>query len=490
MMTSQNEIKKVLNNQGLRKALALKSHFWFFHIYLSHYIKFPSGFFHHKMFQVTQDEKIRTAVMVAFRGSAKSTIFSLSYPIWAVLGNQRKKFVIVCNQTQQQAKLTLSNIKKEFETNNLLRRDFGKLETLADEWRADSLVLPQFKARISAFSAGESIRGIRHLTTRPDVIICDDVEDLQTVKNKEMRDKIDQWLRGEVIPAGDKGTKLIIVGNLLHEDSLIKRLENDIQQGKFDGIFLAYPLIDEEGNIAWPGKFPDKKAIKQLRKTMGNDSAWYREYLLKIIADQDRIIHSSWIGFYDKLPNQSEKDFKYVGIGGDLAISENPRANFTAFVAAQIHGSEEDLKIYILPHPTNKRMDFPTTKEELIKTANSLGSKSKVRIFIEDVSYQRSLIQELTRKGFLIEGVTVSGRNKAERLTFVSPYVKNKKVLFPKKGAEELIRQIVNFGLEKYDDLADAFSILIEKIIDNDKPFKGPISVALSGFYKPVRIRA
>jgi len=39
--------------------------------------------------------------------------------------------------------------------------------------------------------------------------------------------------------------------------------------------------------------------------------------------------------------------------------------------------------------------------------------------------------------------------------------------MFPKQGAEELIEQIVHFGVEKHDDLADAFSIVILQIIEN-----------------------
>ncbi len=39
--------------------------------------------------------------------------------------------------------------------------------------------------------------------------------------------------------------------------------------------------------------------------------------------------------------------------------------------------------------------------------------------------------------------------------------------MFPSQGAEQLINQIVNFGVEKHDDLADALSILILDFIEN-----------------------
>ena len=42
--------------------------------------------------------------------------------------------------------------------------------------------------------------------------------------------------------------------------------------------------------------------------------------------------------------------------------------------------------------------------------------------------------------------------------------IKTGKILFPKKGCEELLRQLVHFGVEKHDDLADAFSVLINHV--------------------------
>jgi len=41
-------------------------------------------------------------------------------------------------------------------------------------------------------------------------------------------------------------------------------------------------------------------------------------------------------------------------------------------------------------------------------------------------------------------------------------------ILFPRKGAEALINQLVNFGKEKHDDLADAFVCLVTKMINRD----------------------
>jgi hypothetical protein len=48
---------------------------------------------------------------------------------------------------------------------------------------------------------------------------------------KPVRDEIrhTNGFYGEVIPAGDRNTRLIIVGNLLHEDSLLMRIKEEIE---------------------------------------------------------------------------------------------------------------------------------------------------------------------------------------------------------------------------------------------------------------------
>ena len=52
----------------------------------------------------------------------------------------------------------------------------------------------------------------------------------------------------------------------------------------------------------------------------------------------------------------------------------------------------------------------------------------------------------------------------------VSCFIFKGKVFFPRTGAEVLIGQLVNFGVEKYDDLADAFTLLMAKVIESDRP--------------------
>jgi predicted phage terminase large subunit-like protein len=114
----------------------------------------------------------------------------------------------------------------------------------------------------------------------------------------------------------------------------------------------------------------------------------------------------------------------------------------------------------------------------------SLGGGSHTKLFIEDVGYQQSLIQHLNKNNTPAEGVKVSGQDKRARLALVTHLIQQNKVLFPTEGAEELIQQLVGFGVERHDDLADAFSLLLIKIIDFDsQTTPDPISVKMTGLY-------
>ncbi len=461
------ELEKIRKDRKIRRALARKNHYWFFTLYLSHYISCEFAPFHHEIFELTEED-IAFAVLVAFRGSAKSTLVTLSYVIWSIIGIQQKKFILIVCQTQAQAKLHLENIKQELENNDLLKADIGPFESPNDEWGSNSIVIPKFGTRIAAVSTEQSIRGVRHGQYRPDLIICDDIEDINSVKTKEGRDKTFTWFNAEIIPVGDKNTKILVVGNLLHEDSLIMRFRKLIEDQKLNGKFLAYPLIDDKNDILWPAKYPTIEDVEKLKKNFSQESAFYREYLLKIISDEDRLVKSEWIQYYDDLPSPDSDNFEFAGIGIDLAISLRESADCTAMVTAYMFGRGEDLAVYILPNPINKRMDFPTTVETAISLSKTVVHGEQTKLFVENVGYQQSFIDHLSSKYIPVEGVSPKGQDKRTRLAIVTHIIKQGKVWFPRHGAETLINQLTGFGIERHDDLADAFSLLLLKIIEED----------------------
>nr|VFK30703.1 MAG: phage uncharacterized protein (putative large terminase), C-terminal domain-containing protein [Candidatus Kentron sp. LPFa] len=466
--------KQILKDQKLRQALASKSHFYFFHIYFSHYITYETAPFQKEMFALTEAEKNQNIIIVAFRGSGKSTIVNLSYPIWAILGKQQKKFVLLIGQTQHQAQQHLKNLKRELEVNDILKQDLGPFEE-CDDWNVSSLLLKDYDARITAVSIEQSVRGLRHNQYRPDLIICDDVEDMASVKTREGRDKTYNWLTGEVIPAGSQKTRVIMIGNLLHEDSLLMRMKEKIRKKEMQGVCKAYPIINSRNKIFWPSKYSSMKKIKDEEKRIGNKIAWEREFKLRIVAEEGRLIDKETIQYYDELPQSNDLPQDQGGIslsqhclGIDLAISQKDSADYTAIVPAKVYLIGDKYFIYILPNIVNKRLTFSGAQTEVKTLAQIIhdSSPKSVYIYVEAVGYQAAFYQELKNSDYHAIETPVKG-DKHSRLSAASHYIKAGKVLFPKKGAERLIEQMTGFGIEKHDDMVDAFTLLVNHVMAN-----------------------
>ena len=485
MINQQLDIKEIINNQKLRKELAINSLYWFFHIYLHDYVHFKTADFQKEIINIAEDQNLKNAFIVAFRGSAKSTLATLALPLWSIVGRYKKKFIVIISQTQSQAKLILSNIRGEIEHNELFIKDFGHLSTSStnNEWNSGTIVIGKSGIRISVYSTGESIRGIRNLSARPDLIIGDDLEDLASVKSRDIREQTFNWFTGEIMPLGDPKTKLIVIGNLLHEDSLMMKVKNAICSDSLSGKFYEYPLISSDGAIAWPGKYPTQKEITEERKKIGNNIAWHREYLLQILPPEDRIIHYEWIKFYDQLPSNIQANRVGYVISVDPAISQKDTADKTAILVGAIYKSKNFHYLYITDI-YNSQMNFPTTKELIERLSSTVDPRHKTTILVEQVGYQEALIQALKTEGYPVEGINPHGSDKRARLSVASSYVKNGNVFFPKHRSTELTDQLTNFGVEKYDDLVDAFTMMVNEVFGTNNSrlnSQGPISVNVIG---------
>jgi len=451
--------QELRTHRNMRMRMARHDHVMFFTLYLAHHAEFPFAQFHHDIFNLTENENEKLLLIITFRNSGKSTIATLSYPIWSIIGKQQRKFVLIITQNQLQARLHMYNLRQELETNELLRADFGAFEADSDQWAIGSLFIPDYQARIVVASSEQSIRGMRNRQFRPDVVICDDIEDTDSVKTKESRDKTFSFLTREIMPMGDKNTKTIIVGNLLHDDSSLMRIKHNVEQGKQDGAVRFIPIVDDQGNPTWPGKFPTKESVEVERRRIGNNSAWSTEFLLHPVPDQERVIHPEWIHYYDNLPPGK---YALRAIGIDTAITTKQTGDFTAMVCAEVHGSSKERRIFILPHIVNEHLGFPAQIERAQALSDSL---EKAIIYSEGVAYQNALPEQLMREGYFAEAIGIKGQDKRTRLQLVAPYVKNGVVLFPKQGVEILIQQLLGFGYERYDDLVDAFTLLVNKLI-------------------------
>lgn len=451
--------RKIIDDSHVRREVTKKNFLMFFNVYCPEDIKYDIAPFHKEIFGILQDTEHRFVVIEAFRGSAKTTIVNKTYSLWAVTGEQQKKNVLIIAQTQEQARYYLTNIKRLM-SQDPLRSDMGPFQETSNEWRINTIVIPKYDARITIASIDQPIRGMIHGSTRPDLVICDDLENVNSVKSPDTREKLYHWFTADIMPLGDLDTRTIVVGTRLHEESLVLKLKEDIEEGRRDGIFRSYPIMDGDKNIMWPGKFPDVAAIEKEKLRIGNNDAWQQEFMLELVPEGSQVVPRDWIKYYEELPPR-DKHHALTITAVDPAFGESEKNDFTAIVSAEVYMFDWKIYIYILPNPVNKRMRYPEMLDLVTLISKSLGRGWNTTLVYEDVGAQRAGVQDLQQRGFYVIPFRPGSTDKRTRLGMASPLIRDAQIFFPKNGAEELIDQIVYFPNVKHDDLVDAFTMLV-----------------------------
>ncbi|RMF99478.1 MAG: hypothetical protein D6741_08465, partial [Planctomycetota bacterium] len=150
------------------------------------------------------------------RGSAKSTVASLAYPLWAML-EHGEPYVWLVSDTQHQARAHLETIRNELETNAALRAIYSDL---IDTMRASAGRIVLAGRTIEAYGTGQRIRGKRRLRHRPTLIIADDVQNDEHMLSPRLRAKSRDWFFGSLVAAGTPETNIVHLATALHHQAL------------------------------------------------------------------------------------------------------------------------------------------------------------------------------------------------------------------------------------------------------------------------------
>lgn len=298
-MKKENILQSIITDSAVRQKLVRESHEAFCSIYLSHHITHAYAFFHKEMFRMTEKYDQKLNVVMAFRGSGKSTILNLSNTIWSILGKHQKKFVLIISKSRLQSQAHFQNIKSELEDNELLKQDLGPFKASTTEWGAFSIELPLYGAKIMCIGSLQNIRGLKYKNRRPDLIICDDMEDIVSVQNKHGREMLYQWFLNEVMSIGDEKTNIVVLGNLLDRDSFMVRLKKLMMHSNLKGKYYAYPLLDDNNKILWPQRYSPEDVIE-----IENNLPRKRDFETHSMFDQEYRLNISMVksGKSEELP--------------------------------------------------------------------------------------------------------------------------------------------------------------------------------------------
>ena len=474
--------------------------------YLAHYFALPSPAFHRELDrlwsarvmknrspllacgEILSETGTRTAV-AAPRGHAKSTVMSLKNALHAALYGY-KKYILLVSDTEAQAVGFLDAIKTELEENERILRDFGE-QTGKKTWKTSSILLTN-GCRIDAVGSGQKLRGRRNYERRPDLILCDDIENDEGVRTQEQRQKLSDWFYKAVCKSGDRYTDIVVIGTILHHDSLLTHLlENPgFQARKYRAVLSdsPSPLWGE-----WEKRFTDltdekreqtahaffykhrKEMLAGSKVLWGEKLSYYDLRVMKLVEGEGAfnsemqnqpidpgacLFSAQWFRFF----NPAEIDwrdarFKFYGYC-DPSLGRSATSDYSAIVTLAVDAKSGLAYVYDADlarrHPDRIIADI-LEKERLLRRETGRG----YAIFgAETNQFQWFLKEQLARESakaglyLPVQGVRAT-EDKTMRVESLQPDIRNGYILF-QKNQTLLLQQLSEFPLGAHDDGPDA----------------------------------
>lgn len=340
---------------------------------------------HYEWWQLFCDPHPLIAI-AAPRMHAKTTALSHTYTLAAVLFRERS-YVLIVSDTIAQAVQFLGDIKKELMDNEQLRTLF-KIHSFVKETEDDFICLCEdgHKFRISAKGSEQKVRGLKWDNKRPDLIVCDDLENDEIVMNKDRRMKFKRWFYGALLPCKSYNGIVRYVGTILHNDSMLESLMPKLNE-KYTVVeplktYSTRPKrawksvkykahTPDFSEILWPQRYDKQFFIDKRNEYIeqGLPDVYSQEYLN--VPIDESLSYFKRTDFRDFTEADKaifkEKDYKKFFnfyIGTDLAVSTNEISDWSVFVVGAM---DESGYLYIVDI-IRERMD----SQEIVETILSL----------------------------------------------------------------------------------------------------------------------
>ena len=437
-------------------------------------IIFPDRFYlpfsslHDTIFKILDDDSIQLALIIAPRGFGKTSTVNLAFPAKKILF-QEKKFIVPISCTATQATMQGENLKRELMTNRFVTGLFGpmKSDTFSKEMWVTSTgtaVMPR--------GAGQQVRGILYGDSRPDLIIVDDLEDAESVRSDEQRAKTKAWFFEDVLNSinrSRKDWKIIVIGTLLHEDSLLANLLED------PAWYHAHlSICDDNFKSNWPDFMSDedlKKLVEQYRR-MGLLDSFYRGYMGVPIAKESAKFQQTMFKNYD----ETDKDFVKERKGLENMVILDPAktttstADDTAIVGIGIDVKTPKIFIRDIIHG-NLHPEQQYT--ECFDMADRIGARVigiEVTSLNEFITYP--LRTEMIRQKRYYDIVELKARaSKEERIAALVPFYRLGFMYHNPNVCGILEKQLLSYPRSKKDDVMDVVAYVVEMLEIGERYF-------------------
>lgn len=292
----------------------------------------PTPPFHREAWTLYASDAVQ-AGCVAPRDHAKSTGLTFDYILASVLFRS-SDYVILIGSTEDKSAEQLSNISEELHDNEDLRKEFG-IKEFERDGRTDIIVVMDdgHKFRILARGAEQKIRGAMWKGKRPNLIVCDDMEDDEQVENIDRRRKFRKWFFRAAKQALSKSGKIRVHGTILHEDSLLSRLRKNKTWAFL--FYKAHRSFDDFNDLLWPERWTVADLQNRQQEFIEDgDAAGYSQEFLNDPQDSNEayLRRDDFI----EMSDDDRETSKLIVAGWDFAVSKADMANRTSCTVAGV----------------------------------------------------------------------------------------------------------------------------------------------------------
>ena len=316
------------------------------------------------------------------RGFAKTTFLKLLC-VWYILFSD-KKFILIVGAAEKLATNTLADICDMLSSRNI-RTLFGNWQFDIEEDTKEQKVFT-FRGRtiiLKAVGAGTAVRGINRKSSRPDVIILDDVQKREDSENKELSDDLLKWILGTLMKArSNSGCTYIYVGNMYPQNCILQSLKNNSQ---WTSLVVGGLLAD--GTSLWEDLRPAEELIAEYQSDL---EMGHPEIFISEILNSTDIAPPSGIDIskIPKLPTYYE----------ELLANNEAEGSFILIDPSSGKKSGDDCTIchydVIDGKPILTKLAAGTFSPlETIEAAITMGLTNNTRLIgVEGVAYQSTLL--------------------------------------------------------------------------------------------------
>lgn len=466
---------------------------------------------HHEFFDLCDyvDHVVKNArlAIAAARGHSKSGVYSNSFPLHQVVYRKRR-YILVISETDTLSKKLIGWINKQLKFNEKLREDFGILlheRNNLNEKDNEEAFITATGTLVEASSSGKQLRGKRHGSYRPDLVLVDDPSSQNNEGTKEAREKLIHWFNSVVVPIGTKATAIILVGTMVSATGLLNHvLKRRDFESSFHGAVIREPdnpqLWDryceiyarcedlaeadafyEENRdeleagveLAWPWRWT-YRALMHEKVNMGT-RAYNSEFRNLAFSEDEQFFFPDSYGYYRFEYDGGRRFIRYedmripvedLTISGawDIAQGKNARSCYNAVLTVGRY--EKTGHIFVL--------DEYASKEQPHKYIDLIIEKMKEwrhHVFsVETINAQHEFYRQLQER-MRIEGITRTRLNdiksykssKEERIESLEPLLHNKTLIL-NASHTMLIDQLAQYPFGDYVDSADALQLAVENV--------------------------